>query len=466
MNCFIATVLFCSYSLASYAAQSQGVNGLAQDGQVSRNAEASPGARVSQNGDISPRAQVSQNTQDLRKAQSGMSAEGNGLNANISLGARRREAVELWKQGRMGEAEKYYREILDADKKNGESSARKAADLYANGTLCVELDQLSEAKDSFQQALRLVRDQPVSTGEVLVSVGGVLALQGHFLEAESTYKSAVATLTKHAGANDLRTARAWNGLGWLYTAKGLVEPAGEALRKAKTIADRVLPPDSLARVPFLDYHAEYLSQVGRYAEAERLWRQALAIADESLKQGQPQYDVVLLHMGHMYEEIGQFKPAQEAMERFISIEQKAMPGGSLSQAVGLGELGNIYAHLKAHPEAEPTLMKSIDMLETMQGNVPLANALVGTYLGDYYMSQQRWTDAADQYRRVLTTREQLIPGTSLVANSMNRLSKALDKLKRKAEARQYRKAAKAILSEQHNPLYSGDTVDVKSFQAQ
>jgi tetratricopeptide (TPR) repeat protein len=365
----------------------------------------------------------------------------------------------------MAEAQKHYRELVEADKKIGEPSVRVAADLYANGTLCVELDQLAEAKENFQQALRLVREQPVSNGEVLMSMGGVLALQGQFSDAESDYKSAVSILAKHAGNNDLRTARAWNGLGWLYTARGSMDAAGEALRKANSIADKVLPADSTQRIPFLDYHAEYLSQIGRYAEAERVWQKALAIADESLKQQQPQYDVVLLHMGHMYEEIGQFKSAQEAMERFLSIEQHSMPEGSLSQAVGLGELGNIYAHLKDHTEAEPTLMRSIDMLQTMQGNVPLANALIGTYLGDYYMSQQRWTDAAEQYKRVLTTREQLIPGSALVANSMNRLSGALMKLKRKAEAKRYQKAAEAILSEQHNPIYRGDTVDVKSFQA-
>ena len=108
----------------------------------------------------------------------------------------------------------------------------------------------------------------------------------------------------------------------------------------------------------------------------------------------------------------------------------------------------------------------MDMLRTIPGNVPLANALVGSYLGDYYMSQHRWSDAADQYKLVLETRQQFIPNTALVADSMGAFAKALEKLNRKGEAKRYKKQAAAILSKQHNPLYSGATVDVKSFRAQ
>jgi len=297
-----------------------------------------------------------------------------------------------------------------------------------------------------------------------MSMGALLGLEGNFPEAEGNLKSAIAGFTKHAGPNDLRTAKAWNTLAWVYSAWGSMDHAGAALDQAQSIVQRGLPSDSIERIPFLDYHAEYLTQIGRYTEAEKLWRQALEIAEQSLGQMSTQFDAVLLHMGRMYSSIGDYKSAQEALERFLSIEKTAMPGGSLSQAVALGELGNTYAHLGDHSQAEPTLAKSIDMLRTIPGNVPLADALVGTYLGDYYMTQQRWSDAADQYRQALQTRQELIPNTPLVAGSMSALSRALEKLKRKVEAKRYRKQAEAILSEQHNPFFRGDTVDVKSLQ--
>jgi tetratricopeptide (TPR) repeat protein len=250
----------------------------------------------------------------------------------------------------------------------------------------------------------------------------------------------------------------------LYTARGSAQNADAALRKAESIVNSAVPSDSVDRIPFLDYHAEWLMQAGKYTDAERVWRQAAAIGEKSLGKESPTYDVVWLHMGHLYTSIGEYKAAEEALERFLSIEAKVMPRGSLAQGVALGELGNTYAHLKDRSQqAEPTLVRSLDMLRTIPGNVPLANALVGSYLGDYYMSQHRWSDAADQYQLVLETRQQLLPNTELVADSMGALSKALEKLHRKDEAKRYKKQALAILSQQRNPLYSGNTVDVKSF---
>ncbi|HTS50037.1 MAG TPA: tetratricopeptide repeat protein [Bryobacteraceae bacterium] len=322
------------------------------------------------------------------------------------------------------------------------------------------------AKADFQRALGIVRDQPLSEAELRVSMGSLFALQGSFSDAEANLKSAIATFTKYAGPNDLRTAKAWNGLGWLYTARGSMQSADEALRKADSIAYSAVPSGSVDRIPFLDYRAEWLMQVGKYTDAERLWREAAAIGAQRLGKESPSYDVVWLHMGHLYTSIGEYKEAQDALERFLSIEAKVMPRGSLAQGVALGELGNTYAHLKDHSEqAEPTLLRSMDMLRTIPGNVPLANALVGSYLGDYYMSQRRWSDAANQYQLVLETRQELIPNTALVANSMGSLAKALEKLNRKHEAKRYKKQAQAILSQQYNPLYSGNTVDVKSFRA-
>lgn len=382
-----------------------------------------------------------------------------------SLRELRRAAHEVWAHGNIDQAAQQYMEVLAADEKTGEAPIHMAADLYASGSLAIEQDRLSEAQAYFQRALGIVRGLPLSEAEVRVSMGSLFALQGSFSDAEANLKSAIAAFTKYAGPNDLRTAKAWNGLGWLYTARGSIQDADAALRKAQSIVDSAVPSDSVDRIPFLDYHAEWLMQVGRYTDAERVWRQATAIGEKSLGKESPTYDVIWLHMGHLYTSVGEYKSAQDALERFLSIETKVMPRGSLSQAVALGELGNTYAHLKDHSRAEPTLLRSMDMLRTIPGTVPLANALVDSYLGDYYMSQNRWSDAADQYKLVLQTRQEFIPNTALVADSMGALAKALEKLKRKDEAKRYKKQAEAILSQQHDPLYSGYTVDVKSFRA-
>ena len=52
----------------------------------------------------------------------------------------------------------------------------------------------------------------------------------------------------------------------------------------------------------------------------------------------------------------------------------------------------------------------------------------------------------------------------MVADSMAALSKALEKLHRKDEAKKYQAMVRGILAFSDNPAYSGNTVDITSFQ--
>ncbi|HLG96171.1 MAG TPA: tetratricopeptide repeat protein [Bryobacteraceae bacterium] len=375
----------------------------------------------------------------------------------------RQRANQLWGSGHMTQAAKDYLEIVRRDQQAG-TNAHLPADLYAAASLSIEVNKLEDAKDYYERSLEILKNRPLAAAEVRVALGGLLALIGSFSPAETQFKTAIADLSRYAGPNDLRLAKAWNDLGWVYTAWGKMDEAEIALHKAQAIVDKTLSPDSLERIHFLDYQAEFLGQTGRYAEAERLWRHAVEIAEKSVGANSPQFDTLFLHLGQMYCWIGEYKSAEQSLEHFLSIESKVVPSGSIAQAVALGELANSYTHLREYPQAESNFMKSLSMMESIPDKVPLASALISSYLGDYYMTQREWSQAADQYRRALDARQKLVPNSALVAGSMASLSDAFEKLKRKNEANKYKKEAQAILATQHNPLYSGETVDLKSFR--
>jgi tetratricopeptide (TPR) repeat protein len=130
-----------------------------------------------------------------------------------SLEELRHAANELWEHGKIDQAAKQYMEVLTVDEKTGEEPIHLAADLYASGSLAIEQSRLPDAQADFQRALDILRNQPLSEAELRVSMGSLFALQGSFSEAEADLKSAIAAFTKYAGPNDLRTAKAWNGLG-------------------------------------------------------------------------------------------------------------------------------------------------------------------------------------------------------------------------------------------------------------
>jgi tetratricopeptide (TPR) repeat protein len=385
--------------------------------------------------------------------------------ADAALESKRRAANELWTRGKVAEAADRYREILHGDELDGSKISHRGADLFSLGSVLVELNHLDEAKSCFERALAFYQDHPIDSAEVRVSLAGIQIIQGSFAEAERGLKTAIAALTKYVSTNDVRTARAWNVTAWLYTIWGRLNNAEEASRKAQTIAERVLPPDNVERCRFLDYRAEYLAAMGRFSDAERLWRQATDLLAKSAVDTISQYDSVYLHLAQAYSWTGDYTLAQEMLNQFLSIERKILPTGSIAQAVGLAELGNTYTHLRQYADSESNLTSSMDMLARLPSQVPLAKAFVKTYLGDYYMARGRSPEAESSYRNAMELRQQAAPESALLAASMSKLAAALEKLKRKDEAKKYKEQAQAIQAVQHNPAYRGETVDVKSFRA-
>ena len=379
-------------------------------------------------------------------------------------GEKRHATNQLLREGKFSEAAANYRELVRSDQLTTPASPHIGADLFALGSVLMELNRVDDAKSCFERALTIFKNNPIDAAQVRLSLGGAQVVQGLFAEAEASLRSATATLEQSVGANDIRTARAYNVSSWLYTLWGRLNDAEGVSNKADAIANRVLAPDNVERTRFLDYRAEYLAATGRYADAERLWRRATALLEKNLGDASPQFDSVYLHLAQVYSLTADYKEAQRMLKRFLDIEQKLVPGGSLAQAVGLAELGNTYTRLHQFSDAESTLTNSMVMLQRLPGPIPVTSAFIGTYLGDYYMTQGRWSDAENSYRQALELRQAAAPTSTLVANSMNDLASALDKLKRKDEAKKYKTQAQEILAVHYNPAYSGNTVDVKAFR--
>jgi hypothetical protein len=82
------------------------------------------------------------------------------------------------------------------------------------------------------------------------------------------------------------------------------------------------------------------------------------------------------------------------------------------------------------------------------------------------MMTGQWNRAEAEFELALKLREGALGEHPLVADSLTALSRALRKVKRKAEAKLDEARAAQILSSHGNPLYDGrNTIDVRAFQA-
>lgn len=383
----------------------------------------------------------------------------------MSLDDLRQSALQYWKEGQLDEARSRYSEIVRRSDASDEPDRTLPADLHSLASISTALGRYQDASNYYRRELGILerRGENVDAGLTYTSLAEVLQIEGSFSDAEAFYKNAVTLLNQYAGPGDLRTARALNALGWLYTLWGKVDKAKQILEKALAAATKALPENSPHLIRFLDVQASFLTTTGKYSEAEKLWRRALEIGKHAYPGGGIQYEEVFLHLGQAYATTGDERSAEEMFRSFLAVQKSGNGMQTVTEAVVKAELAKTYTNLQNFKEAEPLLLESVRTVEAMPGKVPQAHALILSYLGDYYTARSQWADAEVQYRKALKMREDMLGETAPdVAASMLSLSKALRKLHRKPEAEQLLERASCIMALQKNPLYTGATVDVRA----
>jgi tetratricopeptide (TPR) repeat protein len=380
----------------------------------------------------------------------------------------RLEANRHWHKGEVEKAIECYEAVIRKPGNPGKPDDGHATDLYALGSLSVELGRLEDARNYYERSLVVFQraGDKFDEGETYQAIGGLLLLQGQLPAAEIDLRKGLAILSQRTGPDDLRMARAWSRLGWYLTTVGRYDEATQAIRKARAIAERALPPNSPHLIHFLDSQATLLSKTGRFAEAQRLWNQAVNIAERAGGAESPEYDCALLHLAQLDSSLGEYDAAEKLFQEYLLIERKLTPQGSVPAAMGMAELGSLYIRLGQYEKAEPLFVRSVELLDMTGNHVPMADAEVHSCFGDYWMARRKWSDAETHYRRALEVRERYFGKNPLVAESMLALSKSLDKLKRKSEARKLKAEAREIIIASRQGAYNtGDTVDITAFRA-
>ena len=375
----------------------------------------------------------------------------------------RQTAFELWQQGQYEKAADSYREILQSSEFGAPSDF--ADDLHGMAIVSGDLGRYEDAKSYFHRELD-IRQQTgnrPAIARAYSSLAGILQIEGEFPEAEADYKNALALFNEAAGPSDFHTAFTMNSMAWLYTLWGRTEQAGQYIEKADEAAKKTLPADSPEFIRFFDVRASFLSSTGKYSEAERAWQQALQIGEKVYPHNEDKYDEVLLHFGQLQSIIGEYKSAEDMLQRFLAVKKPLAGSDVAIRAVATAELARMYAQQHKYNDAEPLFSKSVQMIDSEPRQVPIANSLIRTYFGDYYMARSKWTEAEAQYRAALQLRQAMLGENAPdVALSMFALSKALTKLHKKDEAKEYQSRAASIIAAQKNAFFSADTIDVRA----
>lgn len=181
----------------------------------------------------------------------------------------------------------------------------------------------------------------------------------------------------------------------------------------------------------------YLDARGRYAEAEPLYQQALAIRQQLLGPVHPGTAEILNNLAGLYQKQGKYSEAEPLYLRALDIREQHSGALRSYMAITLNNLAGLYKDLGRYAEAEPLLLRALAIDEQVYGHYHPAVATNLNNLAALYENQKKYKQAEPLYQQALAIREQHLeqphPGTAEVLNNLAGLYQTLRKDKQ-AEA--------------------------------
>ena len=190
-----------------------------------------------------------------------------------------------------------------------------------------------------------------------------------------------------------------------------------------------------------------LYQQGRYAEAAKVAKEALKVAEATFGPDHPDVGVSLNNLALMYKAQGKYAEAEPLYKRALVIKEKALGPTHPQVATSLNNLAVLYEAQGKYAEAEPLYRRALSIAEKELGPTHPQVAASLNNLAVLYYLQGKYAEAEPLYKRELVLYQKTLgpehPDMPKVLENMAELYK---KTGREDEARKFEERAKAIRS--------------------
>jgi hypothetical protein len=199
----------------------------------------------------------------------------------------------------------------------------------------------------------------------------------------------------------------------------------------------------------LNQQALELYRAGRYAEAEALIRESLAILREQLGADHPDVATSLNNLAALYRVQGRYGEAEPFHQQSLTIRREQLGADHPAVATSLNNLAALYQDQGRYGEAEPLYQESLAIRREQLGVDHPDVAISLNNLASLYQAQGRYGEAEPLYQQSLAIlREQLGADHPDVANSLNNLAELYRVQGRYGEAEPLYQESLAIWREQ------------------
>ena len=178
-----------------------------------------------------------------------------------------------------------------------------------------------------------------------------------------------------------------------------------------------------------------LNSKGLWDEAEKLYRRALAIDEQSYGAEHPEVAIDLNNLAHLLQITNRLAEAELLMRRALAIDEQSYGAEHPNIAIRLNNLAHLLQATNRLTEAEPLMRRALDISEQTDGPEHPKVAIRASNLAALYYSTNRLSEAEPLMRRALAIFEQSYGAEHPhVATNLNNLAQLLQATNRLSEA--------------------------------
>jgi len=338
------------------------------------------------------------------------------------------QAIAARLEGRYHDGERACREAtLIFESIDGPQSPDLANALIEQGRLLDRLDRLAEAEAVLDRAVAILTPPARSSGD---DDGDGIAEDDAALIRDELLRLLIGGELARVG---------------VVRARGRLDEAEGLARRTLARAEAAFPEGDHLIAEALNALGMIHKFQGRHAEAEPLYRRALALATAL---GDEEAQATLLHnLGGLHHARGDFAAGEPPARRAVELREAQLGPDHPATAADREAWGALLEGLGRLEEAERAYTSSLATFESHQGPDSLEAASSLAALGSVQHAQGRLDDALASYRRALAIREARLPPQHFdIALTLNNLAMLLDDRGAREEARRLLERSLAIFT--------------------
>ena len=250
---------------------------------------------------------------------------------------------------------------------------------------------------------------------------------------------------RHLGLEHPDVANSLDKLAVLYYNQGQYAQAEPLYKQALAIREKARGPEHPDVAISLNNVAGLYRTQGQYAQAQPLYKLALAIQEKDLGPEHPAVATSLNNVALLYCNQGQYAQAEPLYKRALAIQEKDLGPEHPAVATSLNNLAGLYHNQGQYAQAGPLYKQALAIREKALGleHPDMANSLNNVAL--LYCNQGQYAQAEPLYKRALAIQEKALgPEHPDVATSLNNLALLYDNQDQYAQAEPLYKRALVI----------------------